>query len=157
MHALVVTVVRPFTAEDTFFVRRVAAEAFAEYDAARAAAHTLSLVQSPNARTLIAEHDGRPVGFAIVAVEGDYAHLSAVAVVRGLRGRGIGGKLVRAAERNAVVRGARVMLLETGEANLAAIDLFVRSGYQRDGRVARYYRTGYDALRFRKALGARAV
>jgi ribosomal-protein-alanine N-acetyltransferase len=152
VQTLVATVVRPFIAADAAFVHGVSVEAFAEYDGARAAVHTVSLAQGPRARTLIAEQAGRPVGFAIVTVEGGRAHLCAVAVARGLRGRGIGGRLLRAAEHHAMARGARVMLLETGEANLAAIDLFVRSGYQRDGRVARYYRTGYDALRFRKAL-----
>ncbi len=151
-----VTRIRRFSRSDAVFVGETGREAFSEYGS-DAREHTLSLMAAPGATTLIAEHDDRPVGFAIVGVRGDVAHLHAIAVVTGMRGRGVGEALLRAAERNAMSRGGVEVRLETGEANLEAIDLFVRSGYRQERRVARYYRTGYDALIFAKRLDTPAT
>jgi ribosomal-protein-alanine N-acetyltransferase len=146
---------RTLSLHDLAFVRRLAREAFAEYDGEReAAAHTLALIARPGSVTLVAERSAQPVGFVSVHVRGPEASLLAIAVERARRGRGIGGLLLGAAERIARERHAITIRLETGEANVEAIELFVGAGYERDGRVRRYYRSGYDALRFRKALGS---
>ncbi len=145
-------VIRAFAPTDAAFVLEIADEAFSEYSGGDATANTLDLVSARGALTLIAERDGRAVGFAVIGVRAEDAHLYAIAVVPRVRGHGVGRKLLRAAERNAAARGATTMRLETGEANLGAIDLFMRAGYQRERVVPRYYRSGYDALVFTKTL-----
>ena len=150
------TTIRPFDQRDDRFLRGAAREAFAEYDGAEAEQHVLAMVHRSSTYTLIAEQNGRAVGFAIVSVDGAEAGLQAIAVVGAWRGCGIGQSLLGAAERFAAGRGANTIRLETGEANLAAIHLFVRFGYEPAGRIAGYYRVGYDALRFRKRLGPRS-
>ena len=142
--------VRRYTAADVDFIRALADEAFSEYDGDRAASRTVAMASA--AHTLVAETANRRVGFVSLAVDGTSAHIAAIAVVRDSRGRGIGARLLGAAERLAQKLGARSVALETGEANLAALDLFLRAGYRIEGRVARYYRTGYDALTLRRVL-----
>ena len=149
---IVALVVRPFELSDSGFVERVASDVFGEYSGAGAGARTLRMVFAPRTRTFIGEQAGRSVGFVAVEVKGDRAHLLAIAVVPDLRGRGVGQRLLTTAERSATERGARSVHLETGEANVEAMSLFVAAGYERVGRVPRYYDTGYDALRFVKKL-----
>jgi ribosomal protein S18 acetylase RimI-like enzyme len=144
--------IRRYAEADADFLRALADEAFSEYDGAggRAGSHAVAMARV--AHTLVAERTNRPVGFVWLGVDGDVAHIGAIAVVRGERGRGIGARLLRAAEKLAQTLGARAVELETGEANLAALDMFVRAGYRIEGRVSRYYRTGYDALQLRRNL-----
>jgi len=134
-------------------VRALADEAFSEYDGAHAASKVVAMVGAPRTHTLVAERSKRPVGFVSLGVGGDGAHIAAIAVVRDARGRGIGARLLRAAERLARSLGAQVVRLETGEANLAALDMFLRAGYRIETRIPRYYRCGYDALALRRNLG----
>ena len=117
------------------------------------ASHVVAIASAARTHTLVAERSNRPVGFVTLHVDRGAAHIGAIAVVRTARGRGIGARLLRAAERLAQRLGAQVVALETGEANLAALDMFVRAGYRIEGRIPRYYRTGYDALTLRRDLG----
>ena len=154
MRAPAVHLVRFARPGDLGFVRDVAAAVLAEYDGDTRGTRTVAMVAAPGARTLIAELDGAPAGFAVVQLDREPAHLNAIAVAPRVSGLGVGPRLLRAVERYAASRGARSMRLETGEANLVAIEMFVRAGYTRDGRIPRYYRTGYDALTYRKTLPA---
>jgi ribosomal protein S18 acetylase RimI-like enzyme len=152
MRAPAVHLVRFVRPGDLGFVREVAGVVFAEYDGDTSGTRTVAMVSAPGARTLIAELDGAPAAFAVVQLDREPAHLIAIAVAPRVSGIGVGPRLLRAVERYAASRGARSMRLETGEANLVAIEMFVRAGYIRDGRIPRYYRTGYDALTYRKTL-----
>jgi ribosomal protein S18 acetylase RimI-like enzyme len=151
--ATVITI-RRYADADADFVRALADEAFSEYDGAggRSGSHAVAMANS-RTHTLVAERANRFVGYVMLDVADARAHISAIAVVRTERGRGIGARLLGAAETLARKLGANVVRLETGEANLAALDMFVRAGYRIDGRVARYYRTGYDALTLCRDLG----
>jgi ribosomal protein S18 acetylase RimI-like enzyme len=146
--------VRGYAAADVDFVRALAEEAFSEYDGdgGRAASKVVAMVSAAGTHTLVAERSSRPVGFVTLGVDGSGAHIAAIAVVRSARGRGVGARLLRAAETLARKLGAGTVVLETGEANLAALDMFIRAGYRIDGRIPRYYRSGYDALTLRRDL-----
>jgi len=146
--------VRRYSNADAEFLRALADEAFSEYDGdgERAASKVVAMTNAARAHTLVAERSNRPTGFVTLSMGDEGAHIAAIAVVRDARGRGIGARLLHAAEALARKLGARVALLETGEANLAALDMFLRAGYRIDGRLPRYYRTGYDALTLRRTL-----
>ena len=146
--------VRRYVAADVGFLRALADEAFSEYDGGggRAASKVVAMVSAAKTYTLVGESSNRPVGFVALGANGASAHIAAIAVVRSARGRGIGARLLRAAERLAQELGAAAMGLETGEANLAALDMFIRAGYRIEGRIPRYYRSGYDALTLRRNL-----
>lgn len=144
--------VRRARASDAAFVQRLSAVAFAEYDpgAAGTAAH---LMHVPGARTLLAERSGVPLGFVIVQRQRDGSlALTAIAVAPREQGLGVGRRLMQAAERVAKSQGIGRLTLTTAQANLAALDLFLRSGFVITSRnVFRYWR-GQPACHLEKRL-----
>jgi ribosomal protein S18 acetylase RimI-like enzyme len=137
---------------DAGFVRELAARAFGEYDP-RAASTTSHLMNQPGAHTLLAERAERPIGFAILRPEsGTVLALNAIAVIESERGRGVGRRLMQAAERYARARGFRTLSLTTAQANLAALDLFLRAGFEITERHAKYYAGDQPACRLAKRL-----
>lgn len=103
--------------------------------------------------TLVAEEQGKPIGFIIVRREaGRYGHVITIDVLPEHRRRGIGSRLMAEAESWLARRGARAVYLEAAADNLAAIDFYRKLGYVEAGRIAGYYRGSLDALRMAKQL-----
>jgi ribosomal-protein-alanine N-acetyltransferase len=134
---------------DGAFITELSREAFTEYS--RSAPLDTARMAS-RAHTLVATENDRPVGFAIVEMGREKAHLSAIAVHPSARGTGVGRTLLRAAESFARDRGARELNLATADSNLAALELFLRTGYLKRARHARYYTRGQHALEMYKPL-----
>jgi ribosomal-protein-alanine N-acetyltransferase len=141
--------IRRRRASDDAFIADLGKEAFTEYSAS-ASGHTAHMATT--AHTLIAEKNDELVGLVIVDVRGGHAHLAAIAVRTAWRGRGLGRALLRAGEAVAREMGAREMDLATADSNLAAAELFLRSGYQRRRVRTRYYARGQHAIEMYKAL-----
>lgn len=76
----------------------------------------------------------------------------AIAVEAAARARGIGGRLMAVAETYAGARGARRLSLQTADANLAALDLFLRRGFRIVRRIRGFYARGQDACLLAKDL-----
>lgn len=146
------TRLRPFVTDDALFVRALSRQAFSEFDpnASRTTAHLLA---RRGARCFIAEHGSTPVGFVITEPEaGRATAVTAIAVEKTARGRGVGRQLMRAAEEYAVARGSSRITLTTAQANLAALDLFLRAGFViTERRLVRYWR-GQPACQLEKKL-----
>jgi ribosomal protein S18 acetylase RimI-like enzyme len=162
--------IRPYDTGDDDFIAGLARDAFDEFTP-HAVTHTLLMVR--RCTTLVALQDvvtrGSPaaagaegppraarrirVGFAAIADEGNgTVLLNAIAVVRGERGRGIGQRLMLAFEQLARGRDARRLELCTADCNLAALDLFYRSGFRLVRRRERFYERGQDACILVKEL-----
>ncbi len=141
----------PKRTHDAQFISRLSQVAFGEY-AQRAGAFTLRLSEAPEAITVMAALEGRLVGFAIVMFDAPSAMLAAIAVEPDCRGLGIGKRLLVRAETEARHQGARVLTLATAEANVAALDLFIKNGYRITGRKPRYYGRGQNAVAMSKRL-----
>lgn len=111
------------------------------------------MLSHPSMSTLVAEQRGEAVGFVIVErEEGDRCSVAAIAVRPAERGQGIGERLMRAAERNARARGAKLLTLTTAQANVAALSLFLRLGFRIVSRYSRYH-GAQPACGLQKALG----
>ena len=125
---------------DAPFIRELSVVAFGEYDpnAARATAHMMLEV---GAQTLLAERNGTPLGFVILYAQSpaDLA-INAIAVSPSERGKRIGQRLMQAAEHHAKAHDFTRITLSTAQANLAALDLFLRSGFTITTRDTRYWR-----------------
>src|SRR5262245_10350152 len=130
---------RPYRASDAPFVEKLARRAFSEYSP-RAGAPSVHAAELPEVSALVAVMGDSPVGFAMITVRphrGDgvvpahraVASLDAIAVEPEERGHGVGRALLAGAEREAKRRRARELRLVTAEANVAALDLFLRSGF----------------------------
>jgi ribosomal-protein-alanine N-acetyltransferase len=144
--------INPYATDDYDFIVQLAAVSFSEYAHAPGAQVTRTLREA-NTSTLIAFAPER-AGFAMVRRGEDVAYLQAIAVAETHRGRGIGKALLVAVERLAHHHGAEALELATSQANLSALELFLRRGYSIVSRKSRYYERGQDAVILRKHLSA---
>jgi len=146
---------RAFRSEDAPFVEKLARSAFGEYspNAGAPSAHAAAL---PSTIAIVAVLSNQPVGFAMLVVHAvarsAFASLDAIAVEAQYRGRGLGKALLASAEDAAQKHGVLELRLVTAQANLAALDLFLRSGFEIVKRLPRYYPRGQDAVAMRKQL-----
>ncbi len=137
------------TEEDDAFIVELGRRVFGEYDL-DSARTTASLAR--RGRTLVVCNEVQPLGFVILEPpSGGAVYLSAIAVVDEARGKGAGRALLRAAENLAAAEGANRLELTTADSNVAALELFLRSGFVRTASVGDYGR-GQPALRLLKRL-----
>jgi ribosomal protein S18 acetylase RimI-like enzyme len=148
-----VAVIRRATPRDAQLIRELSQVSFSEYDP-RASRTTANMMREPEARTLVAEHDGKLLGFIILRHRaGSALAVNAIAVAPSERGRGVGKRLMQAAERYAKSHGIGRITLCTAQANLAALDLFLRRGFSITSRTAVYYWRGQPACMLEKPIG----
>jgi len=143
--------VRRFAPEDRAFVAALSERAFAEYGG-EPARYTLSVIDRSDTRTWLAVEADVPVGLVVLELGGSRATILAIAVTESARGRGIGQRLMQAAERHAQAQGARQLTLSTADANLAALDLFLRRGFRIVRRRLGFYSRRQDACELEKRL-----
>lgn len=110
---------------------------------------------SPNASLIVAEESGGLAGYVLVLYppRSKLARLYSIAVAPHAGGRGLGPRLLAAAEESAKRRRRSAMRLEVHVRNKRAIARYVKSGYRLFGRHRDYYDNHGDALRFEKPLG----
>jgi ribosomal protein S18 acetylase RimI-like enzyme len=111
---------------------------------------------APGATLIVAEEAKMLAGYALVLYppHSRLARLYSIAVALHVGGRGLGPRLLAAAEEAATRRGRRAMRLEVHEHNTRAIARYEKSGYRLFGRHRDYYDDHGDALRFEKSLAA---
>jgi ribosomal protein S18 acetylase RimI-like enzyme len=147
-----VAVIRRATPSDARLIRELAQVSFGEYDP-RASRTTANMMLEPEARTLVAERGGKLLGFVILRRQaGKALAVNAIAVTPAERGKGVGKRLMQAAEHYARSHGIDRIALCTAQANLAALDLFLRRGFTITGRAAAYYWRGQPACTLEKHI-----
>lgn len=143
--------VRSYVPDDAAFVAELSRQAFSEYGG-QPARYTLSEIARPETRTWIAHEMGAPIGLVLLELGGRRASILALAVTERARGRGVGGLLMQAAERDALACGAQLLSLCTADSNLAALDLFLRRDFRIVRRKPTYYSRRQDACELEKKL-----
>lgn len=104
-------------------------------------------LDAPRRALLVAEEEGVIVGYAVIMVVEEEAHLMNLAVSAGRRGGGVGRALARSAFERAAGLGAARVTLEVRPGNDAAIRLYESMGLRSVGRRPGYYLdTGEDAV-----------
>ena len=97
-------------------------------------------IEREDAIVLVAEAGGQPVGeLGLHLARYGVADLG-MAVAAGWRGRGIGSALLAEAIDRARAAGAHKVALQVWPHNSAAIALYERFGFQREGYLTRHYR-----------------
>jgi RimJ/RimL family protein N-acetyltransferase len=97
-------------------------------------------VERPDAIILVAEAGGATVGeLGLHLARYGVAELG-MAVAAGWRGRGVGGALLAEGIERARAAGAHKVALQVWPHNQAAIALYERFGFQREGYLRRHYR-----------------
>lgn len=84
------------------------------------------------------EH-GRPIGYAVISVAADEAHLLNICIAPERQGRGLGRQLLRSMVTLARDVGAARIFLEVRPSNPHAIGLYHDEGFNEIGRRPRYY------------------
>ena len=100
------------------------------------------------------EEDGVLLGYALVLFRRNStkARLYSLAVAPHARGRQLGQHLLQWVEQQARLRERLFMRLEVRHDNLAALQLYQRSGYQIIRQLPAYYADGADGWRLEKDL-----
>ncbi len=96
-------------------------------------------LDNPLAVFLVAEKDGDVLGYLGFLAVLDEADITNVAVSPSHRRQGVAAALVTAAQDACRARGIRRLGLEVRESNEAAIRLYERFGFVRDGKRPRFY------------------
>lgn len=89
---------------------------------------------------MVAEREGRTVGFVAGSVVCGIAELECIVVEQAERGRGIGRKMLEALATWAKGRGAESMELEVRASNENAMKLYAALGFAETARRRGYYR-----------------
>jgi ribosomal protein S18 acetylase RimI-like enzyme len=123
----------------------------------RASARALkALIEGPRSSVFVAAAFGTVLGYVAAQFRrGELARIYSLAVMRGVRGCGIGGALMRRAERAARAQGATRLRLEVRRSNRRARALYRALGYRKLFDLPRYYADDGDAIRMEKRLDAR--
>lgn len=103
----------------------------------------------------ILELSNRTVGYAIMSLAGDEAHLLNLCLEEAVRGHGFGRLLLEHLTQRACGEGVRVLYLEVRPSNARALNLYRRAGFARIGVRRNYYRAAggrEDALVLAKSL-----
>jgi ribosomal protein S18 acetylase RimI-like enzyme len=107
------------------------------------------------AEVQVADDGGRVVGFVEYLVRGTFGHSGyvwAVGVAAEAQGRGVGGRLMDAAETAIFEAGPNVFLL-VNASNGPAQRFYEGRGYRRIGELADYVRPGLTEIVYRKTQG----
>ena len=105
-----------------------------------------SFIAYPGSRTWVAEEGGAIVGFLIAGRHSrGVGHIVTIDVVEPSRRRGVGSKLMEAAEQWAREQGMAFIHLETAVDNLPAQRFYAARGYRKVDRIEHYYADGTDA------------
>jgi ribosomal-protein-alanine N-acetyltransferase len=107
-----------------------------------------------NQRVLVlrhAGHAGRIVAYLVLQIVVDELHVHNVAVDPGLRGRGLGRRLVELGLAYGARRGTRLTFLEVRRSNAVALGLYASLGFEQVGVRRGYYaKPREDALVLRR-------
>jgi len=102
---------------------------------------------------LVAEQEGKIVGYCVASAFGDNAHLISIAVMSGHRRIGMGTALLQGVIDGLIERGVQILRLEVKPQNNEAISLYLKFGFERVAVVPRYYQDGSAALKMQLRLG----
>lgn len=104
---------------------------------------------------LVAEDGGRVIGFVVYRLRGTFVHsgyILDVGVGADAQNRGVGTRLMAAAETDIFGHGPNVFLLVSA-GNTRAQRFYERRGYRRIGEIPDYIQRGTTEVLYRKTLG----
>jgi ribosomal-protein-alanine N-acetyltransferase len=87
----------------------------------------------------VLEQGGRIIGYGVLSLAADEAHVLNVCAAPEVQGRGHGRRLLRSLLKIARARGAQRVFLEVRPSNTHAIALYHDEGFNEIGRRPRYY------------------
>ena len=119
-------------------VAELEAELSAEYPPEQRHGLALDALFAPDIEFFLARDRGAPVGCGGVALGPDEAEVKRMYVRAGSRGTGVAAAVLARIEATARAAGRRVLRLETGTHQRAAIKFYERAGFRRCGAFGEY-------------------
>ena len=116
---------------------------------------TFTTVRDGTSSGIVAEDDGRVIGFIVFRVTGTFVHsgyIHDVGVAPEAQNSGVGSLLMEAAEAEIFRHGPNVFLMMSAF-NTGAQRFYERRGYRRVGDIPGYIRRGITEVLYRKTLG----
>ena len=105
------------------------------------------LTDNPYAYYIVADIDGKAIGYGGVWIVVDEAHITNIAVRPEYRGKKIGETLLKQLQNLAREKGAKTMTLEVRVSNHVAQNLYRKLGFKNGGIRKGYYTDNFeDAL-----------
>ncbi len=101
---------------------------------------------------LVAEENGKVLGFLAGMTEEYGARILMIAVKKKHRGKGIGKALMKDFINRCNARGIRTISLEVRKSNLGAIEFYKSLGFYEYSLMPSYYEDGEDAIIMKKNL-----
>lgn len=98
----------------------------------------------------VLELDGEIVGYVCGSSMFEDSELMRIAILPAHRGKGLGKLLLERFIEGVAARGAERTFLEVRASNVAALTLYLKSGFQKNRLRKRYYPDGEDALEMLK-------
>lgn len=111
----------------------------------------LYYLRDPYSSFIVAEDDGRIIGYLVYSLKGRKATLVSIAVKKDERSKGIGKRLLNEAIKELSGK-VDELWLQVGVRNKDAIAFYKKAGFQPKWTIARYYQDGEDALVMVKRL-----
>lgn len=148
---MVQVTLRPYRAQD-FNALHAIDQACYSREIAYSKWEMLQYMSLPGADCLVAEHDGRMIGFILSAHKAGQGHIVTIDVLEAFRKAGVGTSLLTAAEKRMAEHGCTRIVLETAINNKAAISFWRKHGYRKRGVLSKYYPGGIDAFAMRKDI-----
>lgn len=140
---------RKWAYEDILAVAALEKECFRDPWSYRMLADTFF---SDSTITVLAEEDGKVLGYGFLIAPGEDADLANIAVGTEYRRRGIAQGILQSLEKRAASTGVRRIFLEVRVSNAPAMSLYLKEGYVGRYVRPRYYGDGEDALVMEKLL-----
>jgi ribosomal-protein-alanine N-acetyltransferase len=109
-----------------------------------------------SADCLVAEAEGKIVGFILAEENPPLAHIITLDVAETHRKKGVGTALLLEMEQHFAFHQVRTVLLETSVENDPGIAFWQRHGYRTEATLKRYYLNRVDAYEMRKILPGKA-
>jgi ribosomal-protein-alanine N-acetyltransferase len=129
--------IRPCRASDASALAEIERESFGKE--AYSEQLLLRELKLPISLTLVAEEEGKIVGYVHGWKIGDSFEIHRVAVKKSERGRGVGKKLLRELLKRCKEAGVREVFLEVGQKNTVALNLYLSLGFKVVGERRDYY------------------
>lgn len=120
-------------------------------------AELMHYIRRERAFTIVAEAGKEIAGFVVAEFIRQRGHIITLDVDSTFRRKGVGSKLMHAAEMRLTERGCSTVFLETAVNNLSAISFYRRHDYLVLKSIPRYYEGNLDALLMGKKLSAQAA
>lgn len=102
--------------------------------------------QNDYAYMYVLEHEGVILGYAGFWLSYEYATITKVSINPAVQRKGLGYYLFSYIMNKAIELGATSFSLEVRESNISAQNLYIKSGYRKEGKRKGYYSDGEDAI-----------